>query len=391
MRPRKAHTKSRTGCVECRRRHIKCDESRPQCKRCRDSARECVFTTGELKIQRSSYSPHTIASSATTNPETSSTTNSSVSPFSASSAQDDASPAVSMLHLELYHHFTTTVFDSLAQHHEGSATSLETIIQASLSTPYLMHELLALAALHLSLVRPSQGRYYHTQATQLQCQAIALFRAREEDLNAATSLPTLLFSAILGTHVLCETLRFCTEGPSLATFLARFVQYTALHRGVRAVAGRTWDTLRQSAIAASWRVAESTPGVALGAVQQALLARIQAAKLGALVTDHYRLAIQCLPFSGDSSEPVASLTPQASCSRIIAWPVHVPQEYLDYLGQGRPEALVILAHYAVLLHQHRGFWVFGDAGAGLVVAIAEHLGTEWEAWLAWPQASILES
>ncbi|PYH81811.1 hypothetical protein BO82DRAFT_74916 [Aspergillus uvarum CBS 121591] len=59
MRPRKAHTKSRTGCVECRRRHIKCDESRPQCKRCRNSARECAFTTGELKIQLSSYSPHT--------------------------------------------------------------------------------------------------------------------------------------------------------------------------------------------------------------------------------------------------------------------------------------------------------------------------------------------
>ncbi|KAI2632476.1 hypothetical protein GGS26DRAFT_77875 [Hypomontagnella submonticulosa] len=38
---RRFHKKSRKGCLECKRRHIKCDERRPNCGNCDVAARDC--------------------------------------------------------------------------------------------------------------------------------------------------------------------------------------------------------------------------------------------------------------------------------------------------------------------------------------------------------------
>ncbi|KAJ9119539.1 hypothetical protein QFC22_003248 [Naganishia vaughanmartiniae] len=37
------YTRSRTGCLACRVKRVKCDESRPECKRCIGAKRDCVF------------------------------------------------------------------------------------------------------------------------------------------------------------------------------------------------------------------------------------------------------------------------------------------------------------------------------------------------------------
>lgn len=41
--PRKGHTKSRAGCVVCKRRRVKCDEASPECGQCRRLGLECEY------------------------------------------------------------------------------------------------------------------------------------------------------------------------------------------------------------------------------------------------------------------------------------------------------------------------------------------------------------
>ncbi|KAH6668311.1 hypothetical protein B0J14DRAFT_159287 [Halenospora varia] len=41
--PRRSHTKSRTGCAMCKRRHIRCDETLPQCKNCTKYSCRCPY------------------------------------------------------------------------------------------------------------------------------------------------------------------------------------------------------------------------------------------------------------------------------------------------------------------------------------------------------------
>lgn len=76
---------------------------------------------------------------------------------------------------------------------------------------------------------------------------------------------------------------------------------------------------------------------------------------------------------------------------VIAWPVMIPEEYVDALHMGRPEALIILAHYAVLLHTYRQLWVFGDGGRFLIESICDSFGADWEDWLEWPMEVLRDS
>ncbi|KAL4778217.1 hypothetical protein BJX76DRAFT_366573 [Aspergillus varians] len=44
FRPRRRHQKSRNGCMECKRRRIKCDEIKPSCSRCILTLQKCIYT-----------------------------------------------------------------------------------------------------------------------------------------------------------------------------------------------------------------------------------------------------------------------------------------------------------------------------------------------------------
>ncbi len=51
-------------------------------------------------------------------------------------------------------------------------------------------------------------------------------------------------------------------------------------------------------------------------------------------------------FDASSKDPSAN----ARISYVVAWPITAPPEFVDMIKQRRPEAMVILAYWAVLLH-----------------------------------------
>jgi hypothetical protein len=49
--------KSRSGCVSCKERRVKCDEEKPECKRCILAGRRCEGYSVSTPSSRSSFSP----------------------------------------------------------------------------------------------------------------------------------------------------------------------------------------------------------------------------------------------------------------------------------------------------------------------------------------------
>lgn len=47
---------SKTGCVECKRRKVKCDETKPNCWQCSHLSKKCVYRTAEFQFRASSFS-----------------------------------------------------------------------------------------------------------------------------------------------------------------------------------------------------------------------------------------------------------------------------------------------------------------------------------------------
>jgi hypothetical protein len=69
---------------------------------------------------------------------------------------------------------------------------------------------------------------------------------------------------------------------------------------------------------------------------------------------------------------------------IFTWPIKVSGEFIALVEKQRPEALAILAHYAILPGRVRGVWWMEGWGVSLVTTAALVLGEERKSWIEWP-------
>ncbi|KAF2194559.1 hypothetical protein K469DRAFT_547075 [Zopfia rhizophila CBS 207.26] len=369
---RRHHRKSRLGCIQCKRRHIKCDENHPVCVNCSTGQLRCSYVSNPIP------GPHI----SIPTPQSQVTSFSALSPRTPLQDGSLAQP-VYMHHMELLSHFLLDTSRSLGDeqiHH----SAYQFMFASSLSVPYLVNEILAITALHLSQLRPARAKFYSEEAAVFQTNALSLFNSTTVDMNAENAMSMLLFSSLLGIHMLADAVT--ASDSNNANFLDKFIVYLDIHRGVRAVTNGSWEFLRQSKLSPILESAASRPK---GPCQEE----------AALVCDRLRELLEAVNMSETSlnvckdairnlqwvfeSEPDA-LDKQSTTGLIFAWPILLSAEFTDLLLKRKPEPLIILAHYAVLLHKRRELWVVGGAGRILIESITNHLGTYWKQWLIWP-------
>jgi hypothetical protein len=287
-----------------------------------------------------------------------------------------------MEHVKLFYHLCTETFDSLRDEIDVPGVSFQDVFKEVVSAPYVLNELLALAALHLSTLTSDQNIYHH-QAKELQTHALSIFNQMAPEVNAETCVPLVIFSSALGMHEMCETLFF--RETTFEHFLDNFIRSLCLNQGVRAVTGSSWNLLKESILGTMFKQGEKTvtpTGTVSGETCSRLLGLITTANLDQEYKDSCKQAILALQSVLDESDREVSQRP--SIISIRAWPVMVCKGYIDLLRMREPHGLVVLAHYAALIHLRRDLWICGDGGQFLVRLICDHLGNEWSHWLRWP-------
>ncbi|KAJ3467772.1 hypothetical protein MRS44_005336 [Fusarium solani] len=135
--PRKGHTKSRKGCLNCKRRRVKCPETFPECDNCKRLGITCEY---------SSMIP--------------------------SNALQSTPTQFSMEDLRFFHHFLSHAYPPLPIKGDDVWKQVATI---SHNFDFLMHALLGLAASHLSLCDTTE---FSSQALTHRVHAIRLFNQR---------------------------------------------------------------------------------------------------------------------------------------------------------------------------------------------------------------------
>ncbi|KAJ5628574.1 hypothetical protein N7490_010802 [Penicillium lividum] len=209
--------------------------------------------------------------------------------------------------------------------------------------------------------------------------ALSIFNTMKPEVNMNSCIAVFMFSSLMGIYMLCDTLVF--RSGTFDDFLESFTQYVRVHQGVRAVVGGSWDYLRQTELAPFLNIADSLQEASNSALKEFenLLSLIKSVDMEESTSKAYHHAIISL-----QGVMAAAKTTSSSPSVIIAWPVIVSADYNDLLSRHQPEALVILAHYAVLLHSRRDHWIFGDGGRYIIESINIFLGPAWVTWLSWP-------
>jgi len=301
-------------------------------------------------------------------------------------AQDSRSAlpeCYSLLHLELLHHYAQELRAVVTQWaYPDVDRILAVVYQEAFHTPYLMDEMLALSSAHKSTVSGEHAASYRTEATRLQTRALSRFTQSQVTDTDSNAVKCFAFSSLLCQHVLYDIFSSASDVP---TILDRVIQCIALNHGIRAICHKSWNSVHLlihdkdfvSNVAILQGVQPETPtrGECVD-----LLIRLEHSEASQSTVEICNDAVKILQYLFDSMH-------SSQAKRVIyiqEWPIRVSKRYISLLRERRPEALVVLAYYAVLLHYARDYWAVGDSGRALIHAISRHLGPFWEEWLAWP-------
>jgi Fungal specific transcription factor domain len=292
-----------------------------------------------------------------------------------------------MDHMELLHQFCTETYKTMTPDPSQQQLWQSTAIRLALSFPFLMHEILAIAALHLAHCKPEGQSYYCTRATELQSHALHGFNTIQKNVRASNCGAILLFSSLLAVHVLADPSR--SRNLNFSDYIDHFSGCINLMRGVRhVVITDWWSYLSESEFKPFFHLEQPKQPYDIPEECRELSNLTANVDLGTESVRAYDAAIDRLHWTFALSE-VPSKT-HSTIKFVLAFPVQLRDNFLELLNERQPEAFVILAYYGVLLHFFRDSWIVGDSGASLIRAINALTGPHWRRWMAWPN-QIIES
>lgn len=188
--PRRTHTKSRLGCIACKRRRIKCDEVTPACGQCRDKGVDCIYSqrppnaagasrvdasdvshanSGATEQQSSAAAPQQATTGSKPPPE-----QPPPEPFSNEEAKTRVLAYLAQVKIprnspsDTYHsqhaaqildHFTDGHPPSWAGSPECQRVLQTWALTLAVTNPFLLHGVLAFSASHLHAIHPNDEKY----------------------------------------------------------------------------------------------------------------------------------------------------------------------------------------------------------------------------------------
>lgn len=298
---------------------------------------------------------------------------------------------ISDLHLhdlELLHHYTTHTYRTLSYNNEHKEIWKSYIPKEALSHPFLMHGLLAIAALHLIECCEDEGssrRKYIELATRHQNLALASFRPQLSNITPSNCHAIFAFSSLIAAlaFAFSKSAGNIRAGEPVEQVLQDFF----LFRGVESVLTAFWDIIRKGKLGALVR-RPSDPTCSQPISKDVINALDYLHDCNGDGVTHisseekaaYNHAIRELRISFERSP--------SSWETVFRWPIVLPEAYLTHLKNRRPMSLVILAHYCVILGRLDACWWSQGWSGHLFEAIYRSLNVSWRPLLQWPMQMI---
>ncbi|KAF2815331.1 uncharacterized protein BDZ99DRAFT_378341 [Mytilinidion resinicola] len=386
MQQRKSHKKSRKGCQNCKKRHVKCDEQGPPCAACiaRNTESTCNYEKSQLP-QDTRDGPGVSSKSDTRR----------------------------LAELELMHRWSTSTFKCLCILPEDVQYLQIAVPRAAFKHDYLLNGIMALAALEIAIGDDAidqakkrayldhASRYYALASQSLRVALCNITKETHHSIYQCSMMLTVINMAIpLSKHV--EDDEFDEKRLGM---LDRMVLLFNLFLGNGSIVLVNFEWLLNSPAEPSLRA-----GIALrqkmrpenlDALTTAALARLSSVIDAALACgDSMAIDESLHPYQGavkqlgecfmlDSDDSIKGFC--------ISFPMFAGPEFALSFRRMEPLALFIAMHWAVLLQRlpAEAWWAVG-VGKQLVLEISEMLLSEtqlttmveWHQNIAWAREQV---
>lgn len=264
----------------------------------------------------------------------------------------------------------------------------ELIPQLAFSNDFLMHSMLAVSALHLAHLQPQRKSELTRRASIAESKALSYY-TRSVSLEDPTRVhAALAFGGFVAPYIMAQS-----EGTEASVGRIPSLNDTNPHwfhaiRGVVQLAIKAWTDLIEGPFGPLITRAEepvlpedNPDDVHLVKIYKLLDQSKQTTAADARVLAVCRDALEKL--RRVAAVPHSHAKKLGPLAVINVWPGIIPWEFLLLLHERRPEALVILAHYCVLLKQLNSNWYLMGVGEQMMLAIEEALDTRWNPWIQW--------
>ncbi|KAB8256320.1 hypothetical protein BDV32DRAFT_97268 [Aspergillus pseudonomiae] len=385
--PRRAHTKSRNGCDQCKKRRVKCDEKGPPCSNCVTRELRCTYlnTPAARNIaSSSSASPNSIhpglgpTSDEASHPFVGATAN---VPFTYSRKRE----------LELMHKFSTDTYRSLCNKESDHYVWQVVMPRKALEHDFLMSGILAVASLHTaSALEPPQALSYLDTALEYHNQGLAPFR------HAIASLTPLNCDAVFAHSVI--TIMICIYLPRLpgsrgesSSMIENLIFVFELLKGVAKIFSITRSWLENNLfVSKNGFFGKSDAPLDAGA-EAALtrLADLNDTLLSSIEPDQHSIIKDAISHLHRS---FARYAHEQDAASVLSWLACVDKEFVHVVCRRQPLALLVLMHWGVLLAKLDGkTWWARNSGSALVseILVALQAGdARWEEAVLWPKQKL---
>jgi hypothetical protein len=387
FRTLRPHNKSRLGCTACKKRKVKCDETRPICGTCRLRNADCEYpliqhassNTAVVLSRKAKSSPLTDLPVSRIDVVTRRPDSGINTPSVGALSSPNFGP-VDFVDMKLLWFYTSATCRSFsgegADQQPLQETLQKAVVQSAFESPFLMNTLLALTSLHMkNLGQDIAARkilYYCGMAFEGHRKAITA--ARPETYGA------LLANALLLSLLASPALRRTGE-PRLL-----LIDWLLMWRGISSVVDITgFESVASSGLSALFSRPEIQPHATSAAVPRELLTMLSHVTADAEASSNlhtYHEALRCL---GSLYHHLFEYgIDNMMVMRIATWFTLVPASFVALARAGKPRAMVMLAHYAAFLKLADSLWWLTGVGDSSIYDIWQNLQPEWHEYIQLP-------
>ncbi|KAM6536173.1 hypothetical protein FALCPG4_002190 [Fusarium falciforme] len=357
-KPRRPHTKSRTGCTACKKRKIKCGEERPICSNCQRRNETCHFILRPLPAN--SYAKPLPAPSASPLPST---------PWT-----------LDMLDMELLHNFSTSTYATLSDDPLIRDLWRVRVVKLCFTCDYAMLALLSVSALHLAQFSPGRSDLLHERAIECHNKASSIATQYMSRLDEGSNSQCLFAFSIF-------TIYFAFASSPVDDNWS-YPQWMVLIGGCRSFI----DMANESILAGPFACMMKKAAHHLAARDQVFqidYVRDLRCLVRRSVEDEQRRRIYdtALDALNQTFGVFYEVSGQRDLVDIFSWVV-LAKDLLPLLADEEQEALVVLSYFCVLLNKlSRQWWLDGWVN-DLMDKIYAALDEEHRTWIIWPMGEI---
>ncbi|KAI1622374.1 hypothetical protein EDD37DRAFT_470608 [Exophiala viscosa] len=397
---RRSHTKSKNGCSQCKVRRIKCNEVHPTCSNCERRQIVCDFSLSS----DASNSPSDPADGrrqssqlASVKGEKRTSSQHVIDPFHLPDlVSTKKTTELDITDLQLMHHFTSVVALNLANSQTAEALALwqTHAVKLGFKHHFLLRGILAVAAFHWAYLHPEQKAEYDLIGTTHQSIALTDFQETLGHVDESNCHALFAFSCLLIVLAFASSTKDKPRG-----FNSDVLHWFYLLRGANSVLNLHSETIKASFL----KPLLDEMGHIENAAAYTLPDTDQITKLFRLCasSDHDKETAQALDLAIHSLLSTfiqASLLKARNDGTILTtfvWPINLPPKFLDLLSEKQPEAMVVLAHYCVLMYwgesKDQDTWFISGWARYMLETVKESVPEIWQEHLQWPQMMMNDS